>query len=111
MELLGCYRSKDVLSNQLDDLSKMTYCTMCIKESLRLYPPVPGVSRQLSKPITFFDGRTLREGSWVVVSFHLMHKNPSIWKDPEVFDPLRFTPENISSRDTHAFLPFSAGPR
>ncbi|XP_015280112.1 PREDICTED: cytochrome P450 4B1-like [Gekko japonicus] len=96
---------------QWDDLSKMTYCTMCIKESLRLYPPVPGVSRQLSKPITFFDGRTLREGSWVAVSFHLMHKNPSIWKDPEVFDPLRFTPENISSRDTHAFLPFSAGPR
>ncbi|XP_053248514.1 cytochrome P450 4B1-like [Podarcis raffonei] len=94
-----------------DDLGKMTYCTLCIKESLRLYPPVPGVSRELSKPITFFDGRTLPEGTWVAISIHLIHKNPSVWKDPEVFDPLRFSPENVSNRNSHAFLPFSAGPR
>uniref|UniRef100_A0A8D0DZ82 Cytochrome P450 n=1 Tax=Salvator merianae TaxID=96440 RepID=A0A8D0DZ82_SALMN len=96
---------------QWDDLSKMTYCTQCIKESLRLFPPVPGVSRELSKPITFFDGRTLPEGSWVAVSIYLIHRNPSIWKDPEVFDPLRFSSENVSSRNSHAFLPFAAGPR
>uniref|UniRef100_A0A6J0UR60 Cytochrome P450 4B1-like n=1 Tax=Pogona vitticeps TaxID=103695 RepID=A0A6J0UR60_9SAUR len=94
-----------------DDLSNMTYCTLCIKESLRLYPPVPGISRELSKPITFFDGRTLPEGSWVGISIRNVHKNPSIWNDPEVFDPQRFSPENISNKNSHAFLPFSAGPR
>lgn len=35
---------------------------MCIKESLRLCPPVPGISRKLTKPLTFFDGRTVPEG-------------------------------------------------
>lgn len=45
-----------------DDLGKMTYLTMCIKESFRLYPPVPQVYRQLSKPVDFVDSRSLPAG-------------------------------------------------
>ncbi|XP_010004031.1 PREDICTED: cytochrome P450 4B1-like, partial [Chaetura pelagica] len=67
---------------QWEDLGKMTYSSMCIKESLRLYPPVPGVSRQLSKPITFPDGRTLPEGAIAAISIYLIHRNPAVWKDP-----------------------------
>ncbi|XP_069498356.1 cytochrome P450 4B1-like isoform X2 [Ambystoma mexicanum] len=67
-----------------DDLSKMTYTTTCIKESLRLYPPVPMIARQLSKPITFFDGRTYPEGCLASVSIYALHRNPTVWKDPEV---------------------------
>ncbi|XP_014454162.1 cytochrome P450 4B1 isoform X2 [Alligator mississippiensis] len=96
---------------QWEDLGKMTYTTMCIKESMRLYPPAPGVSRQLSKPITFIDGRSLPEGLMISVSIYALHRNRSVWKDPEVFDPMRFSPENTSQRHPYAFLPFAAGAR
>lgn len=53
-----------------EDLGKMTYTTMCIKESLRLFPPVAGVSRELSKPVTFPDGRSLPAG---LLSLSILH--------------------------------------
>ncbi|XP_045401437.1 cytochrome P450 4B1 isoform X1 [Lemur catta] len=105
-EILG-----DRDSFQWDDLSKMTYLTMCIKECFRLYPPVPQVYRQLSKPVTFVDGRSLPAGSLVSLHIYALHRNSAVWPDPEVFDPLRFSPENASGRHPFAFMPFSAGPR
>ncbi|KAM4641150.1 cytochrome P450 4B1-like [Discoglossus pictus] len=108
-EIRGVLGERDTV--EWDDLGKMPYTTMCIKESLRLHPPVPLIGRQLSKPITFPDGRSLPKNSNVVMSIYAMNRCSSVWEDPEVFDPLRFTPENASSRHTHAFLPFSAGAR
>ncbi|KAF6108159.1 cytochrome P450 family 4 subfamily B member 1 [Phyllostomus discolor] len=89
----------------------MTCLTMCIKESLHLYPPVPQVSRQLSKPVTFVDGRSLPAGSLISLHIYALHRNSAVWPDPEVFDPLRFSPENVAGRHPFAFIPFSAGPR
>ncbi|KAM5148538.1 cytochrome P450 4B1-like [Mantella aurantiaca] len=94
-----------------EDLGKIPYTTMCIKESLRLYPPVSGIARKLNKPITFCDGRSLPEGSLIILSIYYINRSSIFWKDPEVFDPLRFSAENSSDRHSHAFIPFSAGPR
>uniref|UniRef100_H3AZM3 Cytochrome P450, family 4, subfamily T, polypeptide 8 n=1 Tax=Latimeria chalumnae TaxID=7897 RepID=H3AZM3_LATCH len=95
------------------DLGNLVYTTMCIKESLRLYPPVPGVGRMLTKPMRFFDGRSLPEGTGciVAISIYCLHRNPQVWENPEVFDPLRFSPENSTNRHPYAFIPFAAGPR
>ncbi|NXS60561.1 CP4B1 protein, partial [Brachypteracias leptosomus] len=105
-EILG---DRDTI--EWEDLGKMTYTTMCIKESLRLFPPVPSVSRYLSKPVTFSDGRSLPAGCQVALNIFAIHRNRDVWKDPEIFDPLRFSPENSAQRHSHAFLPFSGGSR
>ncbi|CAN9513814.1 unnamed protein product [Ophioblennius macclurei] len=98
-------------SMEWEDLNKIPYTTMCIKESLRLYPPVPGMARKTTKPMTFFDGRSVPEGVSVGISVFGIHRNATVWENPDVFDPLRFLPENVSKRSPHAFVPFSAGPR
>ncbi|XP_069050372.1 cytochrome P450 4B1-like isoform X1 [Lepisosteus oculatus] len=108
-EVLVALEGKDTVD--WDDLSKIPYTTMCIKESLRLYPPVPEISRKLTKPMTFFDGRTVPEGFLLGISIYSIHRNSSVWENPEIFDPLRFLPENCAKRHPYAFVPFSAGPR
>uniref|UniRef100_A0A8C2AU51 aromatase n=2 Tax=Cyprinus carpio TaxID=7962 RepID=A0A8C2AU51_CYPCA len=108
-EILQVLDGKDTVD--WEDLNKIPYTTMCIKESLRLCPPVPGISRKLTKPLTFFDGRTVPEGCTIGVSIYGIHMNASVWENPYLFDPLRFLPENVAERSPHAFVPFSAGPR
>uniref|UniRef100_A0A8C7GUI7 aromatase n=1 Tax=Oncorhynchus kisutch TaxID=8019 RepID=A0A8C7GUI7_ONCKI len=108
-EVISALEGRDTM--EWEDLSKIPYTTMCIKESLRLYPPVPGMSRKITKPITFFDGRTVPEGCLVGTSIFGIHRNATVWEDPNAFDPLRFLPENSAKRSPHAFVPFSAGPR
>ncbi|XP_019813086.1 cytochrome P450 4A11-like isoform X2 [Bos indicus] len=92
-----------------DHLDQMRYTTMCIKEAMRLYPPVPFIGRELRKPITFPDGRSLPAGILVSLSFYGLHHNPNVWPNPEVFDPTRFSPG--STQHSYAFLPFSGGSR
>ncbi|NXY02550.1 CP4B1 protein, partial [Pteruthius melanotis] len=108
-EIQGILGDRDTI--EWEDLGKMTYTTMCVKESLRLFPPVPSVSRQLSKPVTFPDGRSLPAGCQIGLNIFAIHRNRDVWEDPEVYDPLRFSPENSAQRHSHAFLPFSAGSR
>ncbi|EHB09009.1 Cytochrome P450 4A22 [Heterocephalus glaber] len=86
-----------------EHLDQMPYMTMCIKEALRLYPPVPSVSRELSKPVTFPDGRSLPKGIIVSLSIYTLHHSP------KVFDPSRFAVD--STQHSHSFLPFSGGSR
>ncbi|XP_041446387.1 cytochrome P450 4B1-like isoform X2 [Xenopus laevis] len=108
-EIREVLRERDTL--QWNDLTLFPYTTMCVKESLRLYSPMPILTRRLSKPISFSDGRSLPEGCLVSMCIDSIHRNPEVWEDPEVFDPLRFSHENSVLLHSHAYLPFAAGPR
>ena len=93
-----------------DDLKDLKYTQWCIKETMRLYPPVFFVVRRLSSD-TELDGYLIPEGTSVNVAIRIIHRHPDIWENPEEFDPLRFHPSNAEGRDPYAYLPFSAGQR
>ena len=40
-----------------------------------------------------------------------LHYDPKYWKDPFMFDPERFSPENRGKIDSATFQPFGLGPR
>uniref|UniRef100_A0A2K5DIT5 Cytochrome P450 family 4 subfamily F member 2 n=1 Tax=Aotus nancymaae TaxID=37293 RepID=A0A2K5DIT5_AOTNA len=94
-----------------DDLAQLPFLTMCVKESLRLHPPVPVISRRVTQDIVVPDGRVIPKGMICLISVFGTHHNPAVWPDPEVYDPFRFDPENVKERSPLAFIPFSAGPR
>lgn len=93
-----------------EDLSKLHYLTMCIKESLRLHSPVPFIGRQLENELTI-DGITLPKRSLLDIDIYGLHHNPAVWEDSLEFRPDRFHPDNIAKKDAYSFVPFSAGPR
>lgn len=57
-------------------------------EALRLYAP-PLHIRKAMTPVTI-GGREIAAGSLIAFSPYILHRDPTVYSDPEVFDPDRF---------------------
>ncbi|XP_052602682.1 cytochrome P450 4F6-like isoform X3 [Peromyscus californicus insignis] len=79
-ELLRDRESEEI---EWDDLAQLPFLTMCIKESLRLHPPVTVISRSCTQDIVLPDGRVIPKGNDCIISIFGVHHNPSVWPDPE----------------------------
>uniref|UniRef100_A0A8C6RA26 Uncharacterized protein n=1 Tax=Nannospalax galili TaxID=1026970 RepID=A0A8C6RA26_NANGA len=110
-EVQELLRDRELEEIEWDDLAQLPFLTMCIKESLKLHPPVTMISRRCTQDIVLPDGRIIPKENICVISIFGVHHNPSVWEDPEVYDPFRFDPENAQKRSPLAFIPFSARPR
>ena len=93
-----------------EDLPKLAFMSRVIKETLRMYTPVPVIARDLTEPIAI-DGVTFPADTEIDVSLYNIHHNPDVWENPETFDPDRFLPDNLARMDPFSFIPFSAGQR
>ena len=100
----------DVSDLKFRDLSKLPYTRDVFREVLRLYPPVPMMIREATKPERFRK-RKVPMGSQIIVSpFHL-HRHDRLWEDPDVFDPDRWQCDKTKKTIRDAYIPFSTGSR
>lgn len=83
------------------------YADAVVKESLRLRPVVPVVSRRLAAPLTV-GGRELPAGVAVVPCILLVHRRADLYPEPLAFRPERFLDR---APGTYTWLPFGGGPR
>jgi cytochrome P450 len=92
------------------DLSRLTVTRNVLRETLRLYPPVPMMVREARCPLTL-RGRAVPKGSQIVLSPWHLHRSDRHWDRPDDFLPDRWDTEAGRQAVRSAYMPFSAGPR
>jgi cytochrome P450 len=103
----------DVLDGRtpgFQDLPKLKYLAMVLKEGLRLYPPFWMLTRTPVEDDEL-SGYRIGAGSILMFSSYVTHRRPDFWPNPEAFDPERFLPEEIEERPQFAYFPLGGGPR
>lgn len=93
-----------------DDLARLTGTRMILEEAMRLYPPVPFMSRE-----TLAHDRLgevdVTPGTRIIIAPWVLHRHRKLWPDPDLFRPARFAPGNRANIPRFAYLPFGAGTR
>lgn len=102
-------RSPHVLEPLLEELDSDgdQYLDAVIKESLRLRPVVPVVARRLRAQVELA-GHEIPAGSVLMVSVHLLHRDPRLYEDPDEFRPERFLE---GEHEGGVWVPFGGGIR
>jgi cytochrome P450 len=94
-----------------EDVPNLPYARMLIEESMRLYPPAPGLSIRQPVADDVVCGVRIPKTAGVAILPWILHRHRALWDHPERFDPERFSPERSAGRPRFAYLPFGGGPR
>lgn len=88
-------------------LRQVPYTESMIKETLRMFPPIPFVARKLESELTT-GGYTFPKDVEVMISLYLMGRNPEYFDKPDEFIPGRLLGVDMPPT---GYNPFSIGTR
>ncbi|CAI9087632.1 OLC1v1021751C1 [Oldenlandia corymbosa var. corymbosa] len=104
--LQGKTRTRD------EDLKALNYLKLVIKETLRLYPPVPLLLPRECREKCEIEGYEIPIGTKIIVNAWTINRDPEFWKDAETFEPERFLNNGIDIIGPNfEYIPFGAGRR
>ncbi|XP_017785220.1 PREDICTED: probable cytochrome P450 6w1 [Nicrophorus vespilloides] len=93
-------------------IKDLTYLDQVISETLRKYPVLPFLDRRCNSDFKIPNSDyVIENGISVYISIFGLHYDPEYFPNPHVYDPERFSPENIKSINLDAYIPFGIGPR
>lgn len=107
VEIIG----PDTTELTLHTLNELRFIDLVIKESLRMFPPVPMIARHATER-TEIEGSVIPVGTIVGVDIFEMHRDSDYFEDAERFNPDRFdTIRETGKNNPFTYIPFSAGSR
>ncbi|PZC76747.1 hypothetical protein B5X24_HaOG200076 [Helicoverpa armigera] len=89
------------------ELNQMKYLELVLKESMRLFPPVPLIERKIMRDCEIGDMKLVK-GTSVLINIYQIHRQPDMFENPLEFRPERF---EKPLKNPFSWIPFSAGPR
>ncbi|EYU30753.1 hypothetical protein ABFS82_08G205100 [Erythranthe guttata] len=93
-----------------DELNQLKIVTMIFHEVLRLYPPVPTLTKMTQKETSMGEEK-IPAGVKIIIPSILIHTDKEIWgDDAKEFNPHRFN-EGFSKGQILSYFPFGWGPR
>lgn len=98
---------------QPDDVHKMGYLKMVVKETLRLHPPATMLLPREAMRDIQIGGYDVPAKTRIYINAWAIGRDPVSWSDdPEEFKPDRFETSEINFKGTHfELIPFGAGRR
>ena len=93
------------------DAARLPYLGKFIKETMRLFPPAPGVFMRRATENVRIGQWLVPKGALVSVCSLVPHYDARWFPDPGRFDPERFEGEAAKQIPRGAYFPFGTGPR
>ncbi|XP_026488878.2 cytochrome P450 6B2-like [Vanessa tameamea] len=90
---------------------ELPYVEACIEETLRLYPLLGVLTREVMNNYTLPTGLQLKKGDRVHIPVSHMHHHPDYFPDPTSYRPERFFGDEKKKIKQYTFFPFGEGPR
>lgn len=99
----------DDVEFDFDHINNLRYLDKVLKETLRIFSPIPVFVRECIDDCDIGIGSTLQRGTKIFILSHIMHQREDIWGvKSRQFDPENFSAEKMSERDSSAFSPFGS---